>query len=84
VDERALAAALEAGTIGGAALDVFEHEPLSPRSPLWALPTVLITPHTSSFRVDHWDVATALFAENLRRFSDGRPLLNVVDKTAGY
>jgi phosphoglycerate dehydrogenase-like enzyme len=84
VDERALAAALEAGTIGGAALDVFEHEPLSPGSPLWALPTVLITPHTSSFRVDHWDVATALFAENLRRFSDGRPLLNVVDKTAGY
>jgi phosphoglycerate dehydrogenase-like enzyme len=84
VDERALAAALAQRRIGGAALDVFEHEPLSPESPLWALPNVLITPHTSGFRPDHWDAATALFAENLRRFDRGEPLLNVVDKAAGY
>jgi len=84
VDEAALARALAGGTIGGAGLDVFEHEPLDPASPLWALPNVLITPHMSGFRADHWDAATDLFAENLRRFEAGRPLLNVVDKTAGY
>ena len=88
VDETALAAALTASpaarTIGGAALDVFEHEPLSPDSPLWPLPNVLITPHTAGFRRDHWDAVTTLFAENLRRFESGQPLLNIVDKEAGY
>ena len=84
VDEDALAAALAQGRIAGAALDVFAHEPLAPDSPLWTLPNVLITPHTSGFRPDHWDVVTALFAENLRRYDAGAPLLNVVDKTAGY
>jgi phosphoglycerate dehydrogenase-like enzyme len=84
VDQAALVAALQAGAIAGAALDVFEHEPLDPASPLWDLPNVLITPHTSGFRVDHWDAATALFAENLRRFDSGAPLVNVVNKQAGY
>lgn len=84
VDEAALAAALHAGHIAGAALDVFEREPLPPESPLWNLPNVLITPHTSGFRPDHWDVMTALFAENLRRNEQGEELLNVVDKRAGY
>jgi len=84
VDESALASALSARRIGGAALDVFEHEPLPENSPLWNLPNVLITPHTSGFRLDHWDAATDLFAENLRRFETGEPLLNVVDKERGY
>ena len=84
VDERALVDALRSGTIAGAALDVFEHEPLTAGSPLWDLPNVLITPHTAGFRVDHWDAATALFSENLRRFDACEPLLNVVDKKAGY
>ena len=84
VDERALIFALQAGTIGGAGLDVFEHEPLAPESPLWALPNVIITPHMSGFRPDHWDAVTALFAANLERFDRGEPLQNVVDKTAGY
>jgi phosphoglycerate dehydrogenase-like enzyme len=84
VDEPALIEVLESGSIGGAALDVFEQEPLPADSPLWTLPNVLITPHTSGFRPDHWDAATALFAENLRRFEAGQPLLNVVDKDAGY
>jgi phosphoglycerate dehydrogenase-like enzyme len=84
VDEAALIDALRRGAIGGAALDVFEHEPLPLDSPLWDMPNVLITPHTSGFRTDHWDAATALFAENLRRFDAGAPLVNVVDKEAGY
>jgi phosphoglycerate dehydrogenase-like enzyme len=84
VDERALADVLASGSIGGAALDVFEHEPLDPASPLWGLPNVIVTPHMSGFRADHWDAATELFSENLRRFDRGEPLLNVVDKQAGY
>jgi phosphoglycerate dehydrogenase-like enzyme len=84
VDEGALAAALRTGQIAGAALDVFEHEPLPPESPLWDIPNVLITPHTSGFRPDHWDVMTSLFAENLRRYEAGGELRNVVDKRAGY
>ena len=84
VDEPALASALRRGPIRGAALDVFEHEPLDPASPLWAFPNVIITPHMSGFRADHWDAATNLFAENLRRFETGQQLLNVVDKQAGY
>jgi phosphoglycerate dehydrogenase-like enzyme len=84
VDEAALADALRTNRIGGAALDVFEDEPLARDSPLWSLPDTLITPHTSGFRPDHWDAATDLFSENLRRFEAGQPLLNVVDKSAGY
>lgn len=88
VDEAALAAALSAPpptrTLSAAALDVFEHEPLSPDSPLWSLPNVLITPHVAGFRPDHWDAVTALFADNLRRFESGQLLRNIVDKEAGY
>jgi phosphoglycerate dehydrogenase-like enzyme len=84
VREDDLVTELRAGTIAGAALDVFEHEPLDPDSPLWDLPNVLITPHTSAFFADYWSLATDLFAENLRRFERGEPLLNVVDKAAGY
>jgi phosphoglycerate dehydrogenase-like enzyme len=84
VDEDALALALRCGRIGGAALDVFRNEPLGADSSFWDIPNVLITPHTSGFRSDHWDAATDLFAENLRRFERGDALLNVVDKAAGY
>ncbi len=84
VKEADLAEALHQRTIGGAALDVFEHEPLDPASPLWDLPNVLITPHTSSLRADYWELTTQLFADNLRRFDAGEALLNVVDKHAGY
>jgi phosphoglycerate dehydrogenase-like enzyme len=88
VDETALAAALSAPEdsrrIGGAALDVFEHEPLPLSSPLWTLPNVVITPHMAGFRPDHWDAVTDLFADNLRRFEAGAALRNVVDKRGGY
>jgi len=82
--ESEVADELAKGTIAGAALDVFEHEPLDPHSPLWDLPNVVITPHTSAFRRDYWEAAVTIFADNLDRFLRGLPLLNVVDKTAGY
>ena len=84
VDEDALTSALAGGHLRAAALDVFAREPLSAASPLWSLPNVLITPHTSGFREDHWDAVIDLFSENLRRFEAGGPLLNVVDCDAGY
>jgi phosphoglycerate dehydrogenase-like enzyme len=84
IDEAALVRALETGRLRGAALDVFEHEPLDPGSPLWNRPDVLITPHVSGFHAGHWPRATQLFADNLRRFAAGQPLANVVNKEAGY
>jgi phosphoglycerate dehydrogenase-like enzyme len=84
VRESELIEELAKGSIAGAALDVFEHEPLDPASPLWDMPNVLITPHTSGFRADYWEAAVNLFSRNLSRYLDGRPLLNVVDKNAGY
>jgi D-2-hydroxyacid dehydrogenase (NADP+) len=84
VDEAALASALARGHLAGAALDVFTEEPLPPDSPFWSLPNVIITPHTSGFRADHWDAVIDLFEEQLRRFIDGRPLLNEVDCEEGY
>jgi phosphoglycerate dehydrogenase-like enzyme len=84
VDEAALVAALETGRLRGAALDVFEHEPLSPVSPLWDREDVILTPHVAGFYEKYWPDATQLFAANLRRFITGAPLQNVVDKKAGY
>ncbi len=83
VDE-AVVEGLESGQLGGAALDVFTREPLDPASPYWDLPNVLITPHTSGAMEDYYTPLVALFSENLRRFEQGQPLLNIVDKTAGY
>lgn len=84
VDEAALVEALDAGRLRGAALDVFEHEPLSSNSPLWGHPGVLITPHVAGSYDRYWPDARSLFADNLRRFAAGQPLRNVVDKRAGY
>jgi phosphoglycerate dehydrogenase-like enzyme len=84
IDESALLTALRERRIESAALDVFDQEPLPPDNPLWTLPNVLITPHTSGFRLDHWDAASAIFVENLHRYDAGRPLVNLVDKAAGY
>jgi D-2-hydroxyacid dehydrogenase (NADP+) len=84
VDDDAVVEALVDGRLGGAALDVFTREPLASSSPYWQLPNVIITPHSSGAMQDYWTPLVALFAENLRRFEHGAPLLNVVDKTAGY
>jgi phosphoglycerate dehydrogenase-like enzyme len=84
IDDEAVIEALRDGRLGGAALDVFSHEPLDASSPYWDMPNVIITPHTSGAMQDYWTPLVALFAENLRRFEKGAPLLNVVDKVAGY
>lgn len=84
IDERAMAAALSAKKIGGAGLDVFEHEPLEAGSPLWDLENVILTPHISGANRGYMDKACELFAENLKRFAANRPLLNLVDPALGY
>jgi phosphoglycerate dehydrogenase-like enzyme len=84
VDEAALTEALAAGRIGGAALDVFQREPLPAESPLWRMPNVILTPHVSGFGPDYWDRVVELFRRNLSAFLEDRPLENVVDKRAGY
>jgi phosphoglycerate dehydrogenase-like enzyme len=84
IDDDAVIEALRDGRLGGAALDVFTREPLEPVSPYWDLPNVIVTPHTSGAMQDYWTPLVALFAGNLRRFENDQPLLNVVDKKAGY
>lgn len=84
IDESALITALHNGRLGGAVLDVFEREPLDPASPIWDLPNVIISPHSSGVRPDHWAEVIDLFSENLRRFQQAQPLLNMVNCDAGY
>jgi phosphoglycerate dehydrogenase-like enzyme len=79
-----LTAALQAGTIGGAGLDVTDPEPLAPGHPLWSMRNVVITPHiatSSDFRSDR---TVTLVVENVRRYVRGDALLSVVDLAAGY
>ena len=78
-------AALRAGQVAGACLDVFAAEPLPPDSPLWDMPNVHIAPHNSSgwTRGLH-ERQKALFLDNLRRFAHGEPLAGVVDIARGY
>jgi phosphoglycerate dehydrogenase-like enzyme len=84
VDERALLRALRDGSIGGAVLDTFREEPLPETSPFYDLPNVIVTPHTSWSSGRVLDRSVELFCDNLRRFTAGQPLLNVVDPAAGY
>ncbi len=84
VDESALVAALASGQVGFAALDVFEQEPLPSDSPLWADPRVLLSPHTAALDEGEESRIAELFLENLHRWRDRRPLLNVVDPVEFY
>jgi len=84
VDEVALLAALREDKIAGAALDVFEAEPLPPESPFWAMENVIISPHVAGFTPHYHERVMGVFAENLRRYLADEPLLNRVDRQCGY
>lgn len=85
IDEDALVAALKSGRLRGAALDVFQREPLASDSPLWHLPNVLHTPHMAGVSPRlFWGRLSALFLDNWTRYRAGDPLRNLVDKHAGY
>lgn len=84
VDEPALLRALQQHRIAGAALDVFDHEPLPVDSPFWSLDNLLITPHTAAVTEKLWERHYHSIVENLKRFIAGQPLLNEVDKKRGY
>lgn len=79
-----LVAALRSGKLAGACLDVTDPEPLPASSPLWEMRNVVITPHVAAHAEVTQERRWALVQENLRRFAAGEPLLNVVDKQAGY
>jgi D-2-hydroxyacid dehydrogenase (NADP+) len=84
IDEAALVAALRAGKLAGAGLDVFEAEPLPETSPLWDLDNVILTPHVAGVTPLYYARTAALFADNLERFLAGRPLANRFDAARGY
>ena len=84
VDEGALVEALREGRLSGAALDVFEVEPLPEESPLWEMENVIVSPHSTDVVPDLDDAQADLFCENLRRYLAGEPLLNELDKKLGY
>lgn len=84
IDEAALVQALKEGRIAGAALDVVEQEPLSPESELWAMESVILTPHISGGTPVYMERAVELFCDNLRRYLAGEPLRNAVDARRGY
>jgi phosphoglycerate dehydrogenase-like enzyme len=86
IDEAAMVRALRSKQIAGAALDVFEEEPLPTASALWDMENVLISPHCTDRTEDpDWlDLSMQAFIDNFRRYRQGEPLANVVDKRAGY
>ncbi|HLI08668.1 MAG TPA: D-2-hydroxyacid dehydrogenase [Ktedonobacteraceae bacterium] len=84
VDEVALTRALQERRIAGAGLDVTEPEPLPPESPLYTMQNVILTPHISGVSLYYDQRLTALFANNLRRYRAGQPLLNRYDPARGY
>jgi len=84
IDDNALIAALRAKKIGGAALDVFEEEPLPANSPYWGLDNCLVTPHMAALTEKLWERHYALFADNLVRFMSNKELRGLVDKQRGY
>jgi len=83
-DDMALVKALKEGWIAGAGLDVFPQEPPPSEHPIFDCPNVVMTPHTSGWSPDRQTRLIEFIGENVRRYSSGLPLMNVVDKKAGY
>ena len=84
VQTDALVAALQAGTIAGAALDVYEEEPLPPEHPLWAMGNVILTAHMAGDFIGWREALSGQFIDNFRHWQAGEPLFNVIDKSRGY
>jgi len=84
IDGSAVTDAVASGSIAGAALDVFEREPLRKWTPLWKYPNLLITPHIASLRSDYKTRVADLVRQNMVRFAEDRPLLNEIDRSRGY
>ena len=84
IEEPLLVRALKEGWIAGAVLDAFAKQPLPPESELWTLPNVIITPRIAGIASQKWSALLPVFADNLKRFIDGEPLKNLVDKELGY
>ena len=84
VDESALGAALRSGHLAGAALDVARAEPLPADSPLWEIPNLLLSPHSSTSQDRYFEMIFELFVDNLTRYISGQPLRNLVDLNSGY
>lgn len=84
VNQDALIVALRGGAIAGAGLDVTTPEPLSPDSPLWEMPNVLITGHTAAATPHYWERGIELLVDNIRRFQAGEALRDIVDTGVGY
>jgi phosphoglycerate dehydrogenase-like enzyme len=84
VDEEALRKALQSGRLGGAALDVFAREPLEPGDPLWEASRLFLTPHIAGSSPHYNERAAEVFADNLRRYLEHRPLVNRFDPQKGY
>jgi phosphoglycerate dehydrogenase-like enzyme len=84
VDEPALVRALKEGWIAGAGLDVTRQEPLPADHPFWDCPNLILTCHTAGFSPERRLRLVGLLADNVRRYSNGLPLVNVVDKSRGY
>lgn len=84
VNEKDLAECLKNGTIAGAVLDVFDVEPLVETSPLWGLDNVYITPHCADLTYDYMERSFDIFGENMANWVKGKPLVNHVNKSAGY
>ncbi|MEM9082126.1 MAG: D-2-hydroxyacid dehydrogenase [Planctomycetota bacterium] len=74
VDQTALLDMLRKGRLSGAALDVFEHEPLPPTSPFYTMPSVIVTPHVAAASPHYWDQACAVISRNITRFLDNQPM----------
>jgi phosphoglycerate dehydrogenase-like enzyme len=84
IDERAMINALSHNKIKGAALDVFDQEPLPANHPFYKLENVLLSPHCADHTPDWLDNAMRFFIAQFEKFRRGEPLLNVVDKKLGY
>lgn len=84
IDEQAMSKALSENIIRGAALDVFDQEPLAPGHPFYSMENVLLSPHCADHTPEWLDDAMRFFLSQLERFKRGESLLNVVDKRLGY